>query len=262
MKLAGCTALITGASAGIGWEFARQLASRARALVLVARRTERLEELRAELISRNTALEVHLFPLDLSKHKSVSALCDWLNEKGTVPDFLINNAGLGDHGTFATSDFARVNDMLQVNVVSLTLLTRKLLPPMVAARRGAILNVSSCASFLPLPGMAVYAAGKAYVTSFSEALRTELRDSGITVSALCPGPVETEFNDLARRPGADTKRGPKFTYVDVADCVRVGLHAIEHNRPVVVPGAAMKFAMLLTRLAPMPLLRIASRFAR
>ena len=149
---------------------------------------QRLEELRDELTSKHPALKVHIHSIDLSKHKSVSQLCAWLAEESIAVDFLINNAGVGDRGTFSTSDFGRVNDMVQVNVVSLTLLTRKLLPAMIAAKRGAILNVSSSASFLPIPGMAVYAATKAYVTSFSEALRSEVRGSGITVSALCPGP--------------------------------------------------------------------------
>ncbi len=258
----GCTALITGASAGIGREFARQLAPRAKTLVLVARRTARLEELRDELVVKHAALQVHIFPTDLSKHKSVSQLCDSLAANGIVPDVLINNAGFGDRGSFVTGDFGRLNDMMQVNVVSLTLLTRKLLPAMVAAKRGAILHVSSVASFLPIPGFAVYAATKAYVTSFSEALRGELRGSGVTVTALCPGPVHTEFDTVAQRAGASDGNAPEFVYVDVAEVVRVALEAVEHDRPLIIPGLAMKIGMFLARLTPMPVMRLAFRFGR
>lgn len=260
MKLDGCTALITGASAGLGAEFARQLGPRAKALVLVARRRERLEALAAELRARHPALAVHVRAMDLEKHKVVSQLCASLEEDGIVPDFLINNAGLGDHGDFATSDFGRVNEMVQVNVVSLTLLTRKLLPSMIAARRGAILNVSSSASFLPIPDMAVYAATKAYVTSFSEALRSELRGHGITVSALCPGPVHTEFDQVASRPHARRQPAPELAYVPATDVVRDALDGIERARAIVIPGAVMKLAMTIARLTPMPLLRLAGRF--
>lgn len=262
MKLDGCTALITGASAGLGREFARQLAPRARALVLVARRTERLEELRAELTKRHPELTVHVHGVDLAKHKSVSQLCGFLAEQSIVPDFLINNAGLGDRGEFASADFGRINDMGQVNVVSLTLLTHKLLPAMIAARRGAILNVSSSASFMPIPEMGVYAATKAYVTSFTEALRSEVRACGITVSALCPGPVHTEFDQVARRANQTGKLAPEFTYVAPEQVVRDALAGIERDQPIVIPGLAMKIAMTLVRLTPMFVLRLAGRLGR
>jgi short-subunit dehydrogenase len=261
MKLNGCSALITGASAGIGREFARQLAARAKALALVARRLDRLEELRAELTRTNPALKVHIHAVDLSKHKSVTQLCEWLDREQIHVDLLINNAGLGDRGAFATSDFGRVNDMVQVNVVSLALLTHKILPQMIARKRGAILNVSSSASFLPIPGMGVYAATKAFVTSFSEALRSEVREHGITVSALCPGPVHTEFDSVARRAADRRQPAPAFTYVPVEQVVRDALRGVESNRPIVIPGVAMKIGMLIARLTPMPLLRLASRFA-
>ncbi len=259
MKLHGCTALITGASAGIGREFARQLAPYAKTLVLVARRADRLEELRTELTKSHGALQVHIITSDLAKHKSVSELCTALEADGIVPDLLINNAGLGDRGPFAVGDFGRVNDMMQVNVVSLTLLTRKLLPAMLAQKRGAILNVSSSASFLPMAGFAVYAATKAYVTSFSEALRMELRGTGVTVTALCPGPVHTEFDTVAMRADSQDGKAPEFTYVPVAQVVRDALRAVVRNRPLVIPGLAMKLGMFLVRLTPLPILRLAAR---
>lgn len=262
MKLDGCNALITGASAGLGREFARQLAPRAHALMLVARRIERLEELRTELTGKHPSLKVHVHAVDLSKHKSISGLCTWLEGEGLVPDLLINNAGSGDRGAFFTSDFARVNDMLQVNVVSLTLLTHQLLPAMMAAKRGAVLNVSSSASFLPIPGMGVYAATKAYVTSFSEALRSEVRGHGITVSALCPGPVHTEFDTVAARAGDRKQAAPEFTYVPTEQVVRDALNGIEHDRAIVIPGMAMKVAMTVARATPLAVLRLAGRFTR
>ncbi len=199
MKINGCNALITGASAGIGREFARQLASRARSLVLIARREERLNELRNELRDRNAQLTVHVRVVDLCEKSQIDELIRWLAREKIEIDFLINNAGLGDVGPFATSPPQRNDEMLQVNVAALTHLTRRLLPQMISQKRGAILNVSSSAGFLPIPEFNVYAATKAYVTSFSESLRAELRDTGVTVTALCPGPVHTEFGDVARR---------------------------------------------------------------
>lgn len=258
----GSSALITGASAGIGREFARQLAGRAGSLVLVARRLERLEELRDELTKRDPNLNVHVRAIDLSKAGEVGELCGWLEREKIAIDFLINNAGLGDRGAFVTGDPERIQEMMAVNVVALTALTRALLPAMMEKKRGAILNVSSSAGFLPIAGFAVYAATKAYVTNFSEALRAETRGTGVTVSAVCPGPVHTEFTQVAnRRPGRREKSGPEFTHVSVEAVVRSALSAIERDKPLVIPGLIMKIGMLLVRLTPRPLLRLASRFS-
>jgi uncharacterized protein len=259
MTLDGSSALITGASAGIGREFARQLAGRARSLVLVARREERLNELRDELRNRNAQLGVHARVVDLCDKSQVDDLIAWLDQNKIDIDFLVNNAGLGDYGSFATSDPERNDRMIQVNIAALTLLTRRLLPQMIARKRGAILNVSSSAGFLPIPGMAVYAASKAYVNSFSEALRAELRGTGITVTALCPGPVHTEFGDVAKRPGGQPERGPEFVYVSLEKTVRDALATVEADRPLVIPGLAMKLGMFLVRITPMPILRLAWR---
>ncbi len=261
MKAAGCCALITGASAGIGQEFARQLAQRARSLVLVARRLDRLETLREELIARDPDLEVRIRQCDLADIAQVDALIRWLNAEQLSIDLLINNAGLGDRGSFLTSDPRRVQEMMMVNIVALTRLTRALLPPMLERKRGGILNVSSSASFLPMPTFAVYAATKAYVTSFSEALRTELRGTGISVCALCPGPVLTEFGAVAGRAGETYDSGPAFTHVAVETVVSDAISALEANRPIIVPGLAMKIGMAIVRLTPMPLLRFAAGFA-
>ncbi|HWY52458.1 MAG TPA: SDR family oxidoreductase [Chthoniobacterales bacterium] len=259
MKIDGCSALITGASAGIGREFARHLAGRARTLVLVARREERLNELRDELRSRNARLTIHVRLADLCHKSQINELIEWLDQNKIDIDFLINNAGLGDYGPFATSDPQRDERIIQVNVVALTLLTRRLLPQMIGRKRGAILNVSSSAGFLPIPGMGVYAASKAYVNSFSEALRAELHCTGVTVTTLCPGPVHTEFGDAAKRPGGQPETGPEFVYVSVEKTARDALAAIEAGKPLVIPGFVMKIAMFLVRITPMSILRLAWR---
>ena len=256
----GCTALITGASAGIGRELARQLVSRATAIVLVARRRKRLEELRDELNRTNPKLMVHIRETDLSNESAVADLFYSLEVEEIHVDFLINNAGLGDHGQFATSDMDRDRQMLAVNIMALTSLTRLFLPAMISRKRGAILNVSSTAGFLPLGGFSLYAATKAFVTSFSEAIRSELRETGVTVTALCPGPVDTEFAEVARRPSAKRYNpAPEFMQVSVERVVQVALAAVEHDKPVAIPGFVMKLAMLLVRLTPAPILRLISR---
>jgi short-subunit dehydrogenase len=260
-QIEGSSALITGASAGLGSEFARQLAGRATSLILVARRRERLEELRDELTKRNPTLIVHVRETDLSENRAVIELFDSLERDKIAVDLLINNAGLGDLGMFATIELQRVKEMLAVNVTALTLLTRLLLPGMVARKRGAILNVSSSAGFLPLAGFAVYAATKAYVTSFSEAIRAELRGTGVTVTTLCPGPVRTEFAETARRQVAGApKTVPGLSHVSAQEVVRTGLAAVEANRALAIPGFVMKLGMTLVRMTPMPILRFASRF--
>jgi short-subunit dehydrogenase len=259
MKLDGCTALITGASAGIGREFARQLVTRARTLVLVARREQRLNELRDELRNSNAQLSVHIRAVDLCDRSQISELIAWLEQNKIQTDFLINNAGLGDYGSVATSDIERDNRIIQVNVAALTFLTRQLLPQMISRKRGAILNVSSSAGFLPIPGMTIYAASKAFVNSFTEALRAELCDTGVSVTALCPGPVHTEFSDAAKRPGGRAETAPEFVYVSVEQTVREALSATEGDKPLIVPGVFMKLAMFLVRNTPLPILRVGLR---
>ncbi len=260
MKLDNCSAVITGASAGIGREFARQLALRAHRIVLVARRGDRLEELRLELRARNPALQVEVQVADLSVLEQVMELGRDLSKDKPV-DFLINNAGLGDYGPVSTADPRRLNEMIQVNVLAVTALTRALLPQMIAQKRGAILNVSSSAGFLPIPGFAVYAATKAYVTSFSEALRVEVRRSGISVCALCPGPVRTEFMAVAAQGQPRSENAPEFVHVPVEKVVRVGLNGIERDKALVIPGTIMKIGMALARLSPIALMRLGWRFS-
>jgi len=259
VKLDGCNVLITGASAGIGREFTRQLAGRARSMILVARREDRLAELRDELQEQHPNLAVRIRQVDLADPAQLQELMEWLDRENINVDLLINNAGLGDSGPFATSDPIRNEQMTLVNVVALASLTRHVLPQMIAKRRGGILNVSSSAGFLPVPGSAVYAATKAYVTSFSEALRAELHGTGVSICALCPGPVRTEFQQVARRPDGRPEIGPEFLVVPLKRVVRDAINGLEADKPIVIPGFAMKLAMLLARLTPMPLLRVLLR---
>ncbi len=261
MKIDNCSALITGASAGLGREFACQLAGRARSLVLVARREQKLDELRDELMRQNPNLSAHSHRTDLANPSELEELITWLEREKIDVDLLINNAGLGDLGPFATSELIRNKQIMLVNMVALTSLTRRLLPGMIARKCGAILNVSSSAGFLPIPGFAVYAATKAYVTSFSEAVRAELRGTGVGVCALCPGPVHTEFQEVAKRSGGQSESGPEFVHVSVGQAVRDALGAVEGDRPLVIPGLAMKLGMFLVRITPMSILRWASRFS-
>jgi len=216
--------------------------------------------LRTELIARHPQLRVEIHPTDLSQPTAVKELLSWIEHENFKIDLLINNAGLGDLGALAGADPERIEDMLEVNIVALTQLTRGLLPGMIERRSGGILNVSSSAGFLPIPNFAVYAASKAYVTSFSEALRGELHGTGVHVSALCPGPVPTEFNQIALRdPNGPRVTEPNFTQVPVEVVVADALAGIERDRPIVIPGMVMKIAMLIVRLTPLSVLRLASR---
>ena len=262
MKVDGCNALITGASAGIGCEFARQLAGRARSMILVARREDKLVELADELQREHPNLRIHIRKVDLADLAELQDLLQWLDREKLGVDLLINNAGLGDSGPFANSDPVRNSEMTLVNVTALTSLTRHLVPQMITKHRGGILNVSSSAGFLPIPGSAVYAATKAYVTSFSEALRAELRETDVSVCAVCPGPVVTEFQQVASRENAQAEVGPKFLVVPVEQVVRDALAALEADRPLVVPGFAMKILMLVARVTPMPVIRLVARLSR
>jgi short-subunit dehydrogenase len=250
----GCTALITGASAGLGEEFARQLAPYAKKLVLVARRVDRLEVLKSDLESLHPHLSVYIYGADLGIEEQRVALSDWLPTQGIRVNFLVNNAGLGDHGLFESSEWSRVKPILDVNITALTHLTHLLLPAMLETGRGAILNVSSVASFFPLPNMAVYSATKAYVTSLSEALAMELRPRGITVTALCPGPVPTEFSQVATRSGEEgwkthDKSMPLFV-VTPEQAVRDGLEAVIKDRPRVIPNPILWLGVSLALILP------------
>ena len=262
----GKSALVTGASAGLGEEFAIQLADLGvRHLVLTARRADRLEELKQRLLAADKGLRIDTFAADLSDAVAVAKLIADLGRgalDGFSPDILINNAGLGDLGTFETSDPAKIESMLAVNIVALTRLTRWAVPAMLAKKSGWICNVGSTAGMIPLPTFAVYAATKAYVNSFSEALRIELHGSGVKVNALCPGPVETEFGQVASRENSKRKFAPPaFLLVTKEDVVRQTLHALAHGQGRLIPGLMVRFPMLMAESTPRWILRLVFNFA-
>ena len=247
------TALVTGASAGIGEEFGHQLAPLCRRLVLVARRRSRLLDLARSLRGANPGLDVHVFEADFSDDTSLESLVSGLAMQGLVPDLLVNNAGLGDYGEFADGPWDRIEAMLKVNVRALTRLCHAVVPAMREMGGGSIINVSSLASILPIPDFAVYAATKAYVTSFSEALRLETREDNIRVLALCPGPVPTEFGEVARRPGQGSAGipGNHFFAISPERVVREALSALAADKARHFPGLLVGAAALAVGLLPM-----------
>jgi short-subunit dehydrogenase len=257
----GKTALVTGASAGLGEEFARQLVDLGVIhLVLTARRLDRLEALKSELLKNHPPLRIDTIPVDLSDTNAVTEFLANLGKgawDGFSCDILINNAGLGDLGTFETSEPAKIESMIAVNILALTRITRWALPGMLAKKAGWICNVGSTAGMIPLPTFAVYAATKAYVNSFTEALRIELHGSGVNVNALCPGPVQTEFGQVASRENSSRKFAPPaFLCVTKADVVRETLSALTRGQGRLIPGLMVRFPMLLAESTPRWVLRI------
>lgn len=249
--------IITGASSGLGTEFAMQLAPHAEELVLVARRGDRLEVLKEKLTKLNSDLTVHCEALDLNNEEEITSLCNKLSDGTYQPDTLINNAGLGDLGSFSKSNWEKLHSMLNLNMVALTRLAYATIPSMQKHKQGFILNVSSMASVMPIPDFAVYAATKSYVTSFSEALRLELKEENINVTALCPGPIHTEFGALADRD--EKKSGPDmkaWAYVTPTKCVEEALKALNKNKATIFPGIHIKVFTRLFKSTPMPILRL------
>lgn len=234
-------ALVTGASAGLGVEFARRLSASGHRLVLVARRKERLDEL-AEELGNARAVAV-----DLSKANAVGKLMADIEANGETIDLLVNNAGFGLIGRFAELDAKREREMIELNVGALTGLCRAVAPAMIRRRSGAILNVASTAAFQPGPKMAVYFATKAFVLSLTEAIHEELKPHGIKVSCLCPGPTRTEFGEVAGFGG----NGLFDRVAKSADeVVCIGLDGLEKNHAVVVAGLLNKLVAASTRFAP------------
>ena len=238
--------LITGASAGLGAEFARQCAKRGAPLALAARRRERMEALGTELGG-----EVHVFEADLAKPGAAASLIAALEAEGLSVDTLINNAGFGLGGPFADRPLGRLSEMIDLNVRALTELCHLVLPAMRARGRGAILNVASTAAFQPGPNMAVYYASKAYVLSFTEALHHELKGSGIHVSALCPGPTHSEFSDVADSHSPTLER----MKMPAAPVVAAGLDGLDRNKAVVIPGLKNKIGAQASRFLTRAVMR-------
>jgi len=239
-------ALITGASAGLGVEFARQLSKRGHRLVLAARRKDRLEELAKELGNARAVA------IDLSKPNAAAKLLADVEAAGEQVDLLVNNAGFGLIGRFAELDAKRERQMVDLNIGVLMDLCRAVAPQMIKRKSGGILNVASTAAFQPGPNMAIYFATKAFVLSFTEALHEELKPHGVKVSCLCPGPTRTEFGEVAGFGGNGLF---DRTAMEAPEVVEAGIDALEKNRAVVVPGLVNKIGAASTRFAPRSVVR-------
>lgn len=247
------TALVTGASAGIGRELARILGEEVATLILVARRQNRLDELAAELERDRPALRVLTRAVDLNDRVATGKMLNGLERENISVEIFINNAGFGDYGLFEQRGWAKLEQMLELNMVSATYLLHRMIPPMVARGFGAILNVGSIAGMVPQPGMATYGATKAYLNHLSEALRAELAGTGVVLTALCPGPVATEFQEVAGSGGRNPL--PTFAWVGARACAQQGLLALKKDKARVVPGPVRVVAAL--EAFPRPLVRLA-----
>lgn len=237
------TVVVTGASSGIGAELARELARRGHGVTLVARRAEKLQELADELSSAH-GIEAAVESADLQEREARDALAERLLEREVVG--LVNNAGYGDTGPFVEADLDWLQGMVQLNCQALVHLTGRLVPQMVERGDGAVLNLASLAACQPIPNMATYAATKAFVLSFSEALHTELAHKGVSVTAVQPGPVKTEFWELAGDRGSN----PGAAFLPADEVARQAIDGMETGRRTVVPSLKWKGAAMVGRYVP------------
>ncbi|MGD1952286.1 MAG: SDR family NAD(P)-dependent oxidoreductase [Leptolyngbyaceae cyanobacterium] len=242
------TALLTGASGGIGYELANVFAHHDHDLILVARSTDKLHRIQDEL-TKSYDLRVCVISCDLSQPDAPQMLFERVQQQGLTVDVLVNNAGVGAYGPFAEGDWSTQNALLQLNMVNLTYLVRLFLPAMLERGYGKILNVASTAAFQPGPFMATYYASKSYVMSFTEALAHELKDTGVNVTALCPGPTRgTDFQTRAKL--GEIELFKKFKLPDAADVAKFGYAALERNQVVAVHGIFNRLLVFSNRLTP------------
>lgn len=248
------TALVTGASSGIGRAIARQLAGRGHGVTLVARREDRLQALAGELGDAH-GVRVEVAAADLTGEAARDRLAATVAERGLAVSVLVNAAGLSTVGPVHASDPRAEVAMIRTDVEALAHLCSLFLPGMVERGSGAVLNVASTAAFQPLPGQAAYAASKAFVLSYSHALRGELRGTGVAVTALCPGPVDTEFAETAGFDSAEALSAlPRFMWEPAERVAEAGLAGLERGRAVVIPGIANRAGAAAAHLAPRSLL--------
>ena len=245
---AGSTCLVTGASSGIGAEFARQLGARGYDLFLVARREERLRELAAE-IERERGVSVQVAACDLGDAVAREGLIEQVKASRLAVEILINNAGFSTVGDVHENPDRQLG-MLQVNIEALVALTSAFLPAMVERGRGAVINVASIAAFQPIPAQATYAATKSFVLSFSESVAAEVRRSGVSVTTLCPGPVATEFIEVAQFKRTQDEMGPSFIWATPADIAREAIEGAERGKRVVLPNLALRAIAYASRVSP------------
>jgi len=257
------TALVTGASSGIGEAIARELAARGHGVTLVARREERLRALADELSA--TGVRAEAIAADLASPGERERLAGAVEALGLAVEVLVNNAGFGSGADFLEAGRERLVEMVRLNCEALLDLQARYLPAMVARGRGAVLNVASTAAFQPLPGSAAYAATKAFVLSLSEGVHEELRGTGVTVTAVCPGPVRTEFAEIAGM-GAAERRTPAAVWMTAGELARAALDGAARGRRVVVPGLLNRAGALAGQHSPravaLPVVRRVWRRAR
>jgi uncharacterized protein len=244
----GGTAVITGASSGIGAAIARELAQRGHAVTLVARREERLKSLASDLKSEH-GVDAAAIACDLADAAGREGLAEQIRDRGRSVEVLVNNAGFGSRGRFIEKDPGRMVDMVRLNVEAVVDLSSRFLPGMAERGRGAVINIASTAAFQPMPGGATYAAGKSFVLSFSEALHTEQRGNGVTVTAVCPGPVKTEFTEVAGMAGVENET-PDVFWMTAEEIGRHAVEGAEQGKRVVVPGALNRAQSLVGQHTP------------
>ncbi|MGQ0832800.1 MAG: SDR family NAD(P)-dependent oxidoreductase [Microthrixaceae bacterium] len=244
------TCLVTGASSGIGVELARLLAARGHGVTLVARREDRLKVLADEL-STTYDVRAEVASADLTDEAARTALVDTMAERGLTVDVLVNNAGLSTTGAVATSDIAGELRMVRTDVEAVVHLCSAFVPGMVERGRGAVLNVASMAAFQPLPGQAGYGGSKSFVLSYTRAMAQELRGKGVVATALCPGPVETEFAEAAGFGELEAGDSlPKIMWLSAYDVAKAGIEGLERGRDVVVPGTANRVMAGFAQVVP------------
>jgi short-subunit dehydrogenase len=248
------TSIVTGASSGIGSELARGLAKRGLGVTLVARREDRLRALADEL-AKSHGVRAEVIAADLSDQDSRTHIATELESRGLTVDVLVNNAGLSTTGPVHQSAPDRDIPMIRTDVEAIVHLCSLFVPGMVERGRGAVLNVASTAAFQPLPGQAGYGGAKAFVLSYSRATRAELKGTGVTMTVLCPGPVETEFAETAGFTEEESSNAlPKFMWVSAADVAKAALHGLERDRAVVIPGFSNRVGAAVAHLTPRRLL--------
>jgi short-subunit dehydrogenase len=253
------TALVTGGSGGIGLEIAKVLARKGFDLVLVARNRDSLEAAAGQ-IEGKFDVKAHVFAADLRRREAPEEIFDFLRNDSIPIQILVNNAGFGLGGEFSETELTRELEMIQVNIAALTHLTKLFLPGMIRAKTGHVMNLASTAAFQPGPLMAVYYATKAYVLSFSEALAEELRNTGVTVTALCPGPTRSDFATVAHV--GESRLFSMFGVADAADVAEYGVRAMMQGQRVAIPGLRNKIVAQANRFSPRALTAKVARIAQ
>jgi len=244
------TAIVTGASSGIGTELARELARRRHGVTLVARREDRLRDL-AEELAKAHEVRTEVLAADLTDERSRAAIPTELAARGLTADILVNNAGLSTTGPVAKCIPEKELAMIRTDVEAVVHLCSLIVPGMVERGRGAVLNVASTAAFQPLPGQAGYGGSKAFVLSYTQAIRAELKGSGVTMSVLCPGPVETEFADVAGFTDEQTSNAlPKFMWLSAHEVAETAIEGLDKGKGVVIPGVGNRVGAYVAHVTP------------